>query len=60
MSATTICGTADIDARWLDQRRDGAALDRGDDEVVAVETLAAQRDEQVAGRERARVGGHAQ
>ena len=42
-----------------DQRGGGAALERGADEVVPVEALALERDEQIARRERARVGGHA-
>ena len=42
-----------------DQRRGRAAGEGLGDEIVAVETLAAQRDEQVAGYDAARVGGHA-
>ena len=42
-----------------DQRRDGAALERCGDEIMAVEALAFERHEQIPGRKRAGVGGHA-
>ena len=40
-----------------DERGDGALLPRGVDEIVPVEALALERDEEIARRERARVGG---
>jgi len=43
----------------IDDRRRGAALLRDADEVVAVETLALERDEEIALGQRARVGRHA-
>ena len=42
-----------------DERGDRALVARGADEIVPVEALALERDEEVARRERARVGGHA-
>ena len=42
-----------------DDRRDGAALERLGHEIVAVEALALERDEEITGLERARIGADA-
>ena len=58
VSRTTICGSG-RSTRRVDHGAGGAGGFRRGDEIVGVEPRPAQRDEQLAGLERARVGGDA-
>ncbi len=58
VSGTTICASGRSTGRIDHGARRARGL-RGGDEIVGVEARPAQRDEQLAGFERARIGGHA-
>ena len=45
--------------RWRDQRRRRLRLQSGVDEIVPIARVAFQRNEQIAGLQRARIDGHA-
>ena len=58
VSRTTTCASGALEPR-VDHRTGGAGGFGGRDEIVGIEPRAAQRDEQFARLERARVGRHA-